>query len=94
MQLTLYDKRFTMHVLVSVFRSSYGDALFLVLQTWVIAALILHYNGNSVASAVYSAVFAAVLAFLMSPGAPSQVVYYLYASNMPNVLLGRVSLCE
>ena len=71
--------------------SAYGDALFLVIQTVIMAALVLYYSGRAGAAAAYCAVYAVILGFLMTPAAPERVIAFLYATNMPNIALARVS---
>ena len=64
--------------------------MFLTLQTLIIALCVFHYAEQTSRGLVYSAIFAGILAFLLSPAAPDQLITALYASNVPNIVLGRV----
>ncbi|KAJ8783745.1 hypothetical protein J1605_008788 [Eschrichtius robustus] len=70
--------------------SSWGEALFLMLQTVTIAFLVLHYRGQTVKGVAFLACSALVLLVLLSPLTPQAVVTLLQASNMPAVVVGRV----
>ncbi|KAM9748002.1 mannose-P-dolichol utilization defect 1 protein isoform 3-T3 [Dama dama] len=69
--------------------SSWGEALFLMLQTITIAFLVLHYRGQTVKGVAFLACYALVLLVLLSPLTPQAVVTLLQASNMPSVVVGR-----
>ncbi|XP_006062924.3 mannose-P-dolichol utilization defect 1 protein isoform X1 [Bubalus kerabau] len=70
--------------------SSWGEALFLILQTITIAFLVLHYRGQTVKGVAFLACYALVLLVLLSPLTPQAVVTLLQASNMPSVVVGRL----
>uniref|UniRef100_A0AC11BLI0 Mannose-P-dolichol utilization defect 1 n=1 Tax=Ovis aries TaxID=9940 RepID=A0AC11BLI0_SHEEP len=70
--------------------SSWGEALFLMLQTITIAFLVLHYRGQTVKGVAFLACYALVLLVLLSPLTPQAVVTLLQASNMPSVVVGRL----
>ncbi|NIG59704.1 hypothetical protein EI555_000313 [Monodon monoceros] len=70
--------------------SSWGEALFLMLQTVTVAFLVLHYRGQTVKGVAFLACSALVLLVLLSPLTPQAVVTLLQASNMPAVVVGRV----
>ncbi|XP_004266949.1 mannose-P-dolichol utilization defect 1 protein [Orcinus orca] len=70
--------------------SSWGEALFLMLQTVTIAFLVLHYRGQTVKGVAFLACYALVLLVLLSPLTPQAVVTLLQASNMPAVVVGRL----
>ncbi|XP_019600640.1 mannose-P-dolichol utilization defect 1 protein isoform X2 [Rhinolophus sinicus] len=65
--------------------SSWGEALFLMLQTVTICFLVLHYRGQTV-----KACYALVLLVLLSPLTPKAVVTLLQASNVPAVVMGKL----
>ena len=65
--------------------------MFLIMQTWAIAYLVLHYGGQPGAAVGYSAVFAVILSFLMSPAAPASLLVFLQSSVMVNIGAARVS---
>ncbi|OWK14456.1 hypothetical protein Celaphus_00000972 [Cervus elaphus hippelaphus] len=70
--------------------SSWGEALFLMIQTITIAFLVLHYRGQTVKGVAFLACYALVLLVLLSPLTPQAVVTLLQASNMPSVVVGRL----
>lgn len=70
--------------------SSWGEALFLMLQTVTIGFLIQHYRGRSSRGLLFVVVYLALLALLLSPTTPSAVVTAMQASNMPAVIVGRL----
>ncbi|XP_037007058.1 mannose-P-dolichol utilization defect 1 protein isoform X2 [Artibeus jamaicensis] len=65
--------------------SSWGEALFLMLQTVTICFLVLHYRGQTV-----KAGYALVLLVLLSPLTPMAVITLLQASNVPSVVAGKL----
>ncbi|KAM4824189.1 mannose-P-dolichol utilization defect 1 protein isoform 2-T2 [Urocitellus parryii] len=70
--------------------SSWGEALFLMLQTITICFLIMHYRGQTVKGVAFLACYALVLLVLMSPLTPLVVITLLQASNVPAVVVGKV----
>ncbi|XP_047561817.1 mannose-P-dolichol utilization defect 1 protein isoform X1 [Lutra lutra] len=70
--------------------SSWGEALFLMLQTVTICFLVLHYRGQTVQGVTFLASYALVLLLLLSPLTPLALITLLQASNMPAVVVGRV----
>lgn len=70
--------------------SSWGEALFLMLQTVTIGFLVLHYRGQTVKGAAFLACYALVLLVLLSPLTPLAIVTLLQASNVPAVVVGRL----
>jgi mannose-P-dolichol utilization defect protein 1 len=70
--------------------SAYGEAVFLLIQTAVIAFLILSYTRGTQSGFVYITVYAAVLSFLLSPAAPMTLLWALQASVMPLVASARM----
>ncbi|ELU12384.1 hypothetical protein CAPTEDRAFT_162655 [Capitella teleta] len=69
--------------------SSYGDSVFLLLQTAAIAFLVLFYGGRPAAALAYTAALAASVAVLMSPVAPEQVLWAMQASVLLTVICAR-----
>jgi len=65
--------------------------LFLTLQTWAIAVLVIFYSGRHLVAVLYTATFLVVLTFLLSPLAPHTLLWVLQACVVPNIFLGRVS---
>ncbi|EQB77172.1 eukaryotic translation initiation factor 4A, isoform 1 isoform 1-like protein [Camelus ferus] len=70
--------------------SSWGEALFLMLQTITIAFLVLHYRGQTVKGVAFLVCYALGLLVLLSPLTPVAVVTLLQAFNMPAVVVGRL----
>ncbi|XP_060219419.1 mannose-P-dolichol utilization defect 1 protein isoform X1 [Meriones unguiculatus] len=70
--------------------SSWGEALFLTLQTITICFLIMHYRGETVKGVAFLACYAMVLLALLSPLTPLAVVTLLQASNVPAVVVGKL----
>lgn len=70
--------------------SSWGEALFLVLQTVTICFLVLHYRGQTVKGVAFLACYALVLLLLLSPLTPLTVVTLLQASSVPAVVVGKL----
>ncbi|XP_005399530.1 PREDICTED: mannose-P-dolichol utilization defect 1 protein isoform X1 [Chinchilla lanigera] len=70
--------------------SSWGEALFLMLQTVTICFLIMHFRGQTVKGVGFLACFALILLVLLSPLTPLAVVTLLQASNVPAVVVGKL----
>ncbi|KAF2352267.1 PQ-loop repeat [Trinorchestia longiramus] len=70
--------------------SSWGDNAFLLLQTALIGALVLHYNGSSQRALLFLATIAATVAVLCSGNVPMQVLLALQASNIPIVFIAKM----
>ncbi|XP_073903076.1 mannose-P-dolichol utilization defect 1 protein isoform X2 [Castor canadensis] len=70
--------------------SSWGEALFLTLQTVTICFLVMHYRGQTVKGVAFLACYALVLLVLLSPFTPLAVVTLLQASNVPAVVVGKL----
>lgn len=70
--------------------SSWGEALFLTLQTVTICFLVMHYRGETVKGVAFLACFAVVLLALLSPLMPLAVPTLLQASNVPAVVVGKL----
>lgn len=70
--------------------SSWGEALFLMIQTVTIGFLIQHYGGNTIKGLGFLAVYFGLLGVLLSPVTPVSVVTTMQASNMPAIIFGRL----
>uniref|UniRef100_A0A8I6B3Y3 Mannose-P-dolichol utilization defect 1 protein n=2 Tax=Rattus norvegicus TaxID=10116 RepID=A0A8I6B3Y3_RAT len=70
--------------------SSWGEALFLTLQTVTICFLVMHYRGETVKGVAFLVCFAVVLLALLSPVMPLAVPTLLQASNVPAVVVGKL----
>ncbi|XP_057356934.1 mannose-P-dolichol utilization defect 1 protein isoform X3 [Manis pentadactyla] len=70
--------------------SSWGEALFLMLQTVTICFLVLHFRGQTVKGVAFLVCYAVVLLLLLLPLTPPAAVTLLQASNVPAVVVGRL----
>ncbi|XP_055057034.1 mannose-P-dolichol utilization defect 1b [Misgurnus anguillicaudatus] len=70
--------------------SSWGEALFLMLQTVTIGFLIQHYAGNTIKGLGFVIVYSCLLAVLISPLTHRDIVTTMQASNMPAIIIGRL----
>ncbi|XP_053199282.1 mannose-P-dolichol utilization defect 1b [Scomber japonicus] len=70
--------------------SSWGEALFLMLQTVTIGFLMQHYRGKTSTGVLFVVVFVGLLVLLLSPVTPMSVVTTMQASNMPAIIIGRL----
>uniref|UniRef100_A0A8D0XY41 Mannose-P-dolichol utilization defect 1 protein n=1 Tax=Sus scrofa TaxID=9823 RepID=A0A8D0XY41_PIG len=70
--------------------SSWGQALFLMLQRVTITLLVLHLRGQTVKGGAFLACYALVLLMLLPPLTPLAVETPLQASNTPAVVMGRL----
>jgi len=61
-----------------------------MLQTLVIAVLIVYYTYGPRASAAYMAIYVAILSYLLSPAAPLSLLWMLQLSVMPLIAISRV----
>lgn len=71
--------------------SSWGDVSFLAVQTVIIAALVLHYNGSTVKVYAFLAVYLTVAYTLMSGLTPVDILWSLQAMNIPILLAAKFS---
>ncbi|KAK2151380.1 hypothetical protein LSH36_365g03021 [Paralvinella palmiformis] len=69
--------------------SSYGEAVFLLIQTLITAFLVMYYTDRRAFSVVYMSVFAVVLSYLMSPFTSRTLLWALQASVLPNIIIAR-----
>jgi len=71
--------------------SAYGEAIFLSLQTSLIAFLVLWLSGNTIGSVLFTAAFAGLAYALAQPGlVPEQWLWYGQAANIPMVVVGKL----
>lgn len=71
--------------------SSYGESVFLLLQTWAIGFLVLEYNGRRNDAILYSSVYVGATAMCLSSFFPNSVLWIFQASVVPNVSLARIT---
>ncbi|XP_039903123.1 mannose-P-dolichol utilization defect 1b [Simochromis diagramma] len=70
--------------------SSWGEALFLMLQTVTIGFLIQHYGKRTSTGLLFMVIYFILLVLLLSPVTPMSVVTSLQAFNMPAIIIGRL----
>jgi len=70
--------------------SAYGEAFFLMLQSLIIAVLILYYSQGPLASTVHTAICIGLLSYVMSPAVPMWLVWAMQMSVMPLIAASRV----
>ncbi|XP_062849250.1 mannose-P-dolichol utilization defect 1b [Trichomycterus rosablanca] len=70
--------------------SSWGEALFLMLQTVTIGFLIQHYSGSTIKGLGFIVIYISLMTVLISPFIPMSVVTTMQASNMPAIIFGRL----
>uniref|UniRef100_A0A3P9I4E1 Mannose-P-dolichol utilization defect 1 protein homolog n=1 Tax=Oryzias latipes TaxID=8090 RepID=A0A3P9I4E1_ORYLA len=70
--------------------SSWGEALFLMLQTVTIGFLIQKYGGRSGSGVLFVLLYFSLLLLLLSPVTPTAAVTSMQAFNMPAIIIGRL----
>ncbi|XP_034178031.2 mannose-P-dolichol utilization defect 1 protein homolog [Osmia lignaria lignaria] len=70
--------------------SSWGDGVFLGLQTLAIAVLVMHFSGNTVQATAFLAAYLAVLFAATSGVTPVNVLWVCQAMNIPIVLISKL----
>ena len=69
--------------------SAWGEGLFLVIQTAIIAVLVLYFGGRPAAAYSFSALYVMILAVLMGGYTPLAVLTFLQSMCVPVVTLGK-----
>ncbi|XP_054284489.1 mannose-P-dolichol utilization defect 1 protein homolog [Macrosteles quadrilineatus] len=70
--------------------SAWGDALFLLIQTTLIAAMVLHFNYSSNLAAVFVGVFSIILYALLGGLTPLDILWSLQAVSVPIMFAGKM----
>merc|ERR1712130_827633 len=71
--------------------SSYGESVFLAIQTGIIALLVLSFTRGKLLALVFGALYAGSVYALTSPViTPAVVLWYGQASNIPMIILGKM----
>nr|XP_022341380.1 mannose-P-dolichol utilization defect 1 protein-like [Crassostrea virginica] len=70
--------------------SSYGEGLFLTIQTSLIGFLILFFGGNAVGAFSFGAVYIGIMGYLLSGLCPLSVLGALQSINIPIVILSKM----
>lgn len=71
--------------------SAYGEGIFLAIQTFVIACLVLAYSSKTLHAVGLAAVYTGIMAYLLSPTASMSLLSTLQAMVIPQLILSRVS---
>lgn len=71
--------------------STWGDVGFLAIQTAIIAALVLNYNGSLANAVAFLLTYAAVAFGLMGGFTPIDVLWSLQVVNIPVLITGKMS---
>lgn len=71
--------------------SSWGDVSFLAVQTVIVAALVLYYNGSKAKVYAFLAIYFTVAYTLMSGLTPINILWSLQAANIPVLLTAKFS---
>ncbi|XP_073429386.1 mannose-P-dolichol utilization defect 1 protein [Dendrobates tinctorius] len=70
--------------------SSWGEVLFLMIQTLIIGFLIQHLGGRTALGVLFLGVYFTLMAILLSPVTSMAVITALQATNMPAVIISRL----
>ncbi|XP_075213041.1 mannose-P-dolichol utilization defect 1 protein homolog isoform X2 [Lycorma delicatula] len=70
--------------------SAWGDALFLLIQTVLIAVLVLHYNRSSSTASAFLICFLAILYALVGGMTPVDYLWSMQATSVPIMFLGKM----
>ena len=74
-----------------VSHSAYGEGVFLILQTALIAALVLFFSGQKLLTLLFALVYPAALYYLVAGFAPMDVLWALQSANVPIIVAAKVS---
>ena len=72
--------------------SAYGEGVFLILQTALIAALVLFFAGQKVLTLLFTLIYPALLYYLVAGFAPMDVLWALQSANVPIVVAAKVRM--
>jgi len=70
--------------------STYGEGVFLILQTALIAALVLYYRGQRMLTLLFTLLYPAMLYYLLSGMASMDVLWTLQSANVPIVVAAKM----
>jgi len=70
--------------------SAWGEAPFLLVETFLIAYLILAYGGRAGLASLFGVVYVAAVAGLLSGRVPLEIMWYLQAANLPLAVFGKL----
>lgn len=70
--------------------SAYGEGLFLAIQTVSVAALVIFYGGNLIGSIGFTLVYTLIMAYLMSPLVPMNILALFQSVNIFILCLSKL----
>ena len=71
--------------------SAYGEAIFLSLQTSIIAFFVLLYGGSLIGTLLFTIAYGSSVYALITPGwVPAEALWWGQAANIPMVLIGKL----
>jgi hypothetical protein len=70
--------------------SSYGEGLFLAIQTALVAALVLFYGGKTIQCALFTILYTLIMSYLLSPLVSIQILAVFQSINIGIVILSKV----
>ena len=70
--------------------SSYGEGLFLAIQTALVAALVLFYGGKTVQCALFTVLYTLIMSYLLSPLVSIQILAVFQSINIGIVILSKM----
>jgi len=70
--------------------SAYGDSLCMSIQTLIIAGMVLYFSGNQTGCITYTAIYSILLAFILSPVVPANVLWFLQICVTPIIVVARL----
>ncbi|KAM4676836.1 mannose-P-dolichol utilization defect 1 protein [Discoglossus pictus] len=70
--------------------SSWGETLFLMVQTLIVGFLIQHLGGRTTTGILFLGAYFVLLGILLSPVVPMAIITALQAINMPAVIISRL----
>ena len=78
-------------LLFSFYYRAYGDSIFMLIQTAIVALLVLLFSGKALEAVAYLAIHGSLLWFLFLSGlAPFDAIWALQAANMPIAAASKV----
>ena len=82
------------NTLPRVSHSAYGEGVFLILQTALIAALVLFFSGRTALTLLFTLVYPALLYYLVAGLAPMDVLWALQSANVPIIVAAKVGAID
>ncbi|XP_037076372.1 mannose-P-dolichol utilization defect 1 protein-like [Pollicipes pollicipes] len=70
--------------------STYGEGVFLILQTALIAAMVLHFSGQRLLTLLFTLLYPAALYVLLAGLTPLHVLWTLQSANVPIIVAAKL----